>query len=150
MSEKEKADVKLSAALKNLKETIKAEEKKKKQLEKSLADVSIVALRWWEFSKGETFSPFECERQTQVFFSSFSYIFSFQDIKAIENKQKEGEKLQGTFDTMRAKDKADQDALAAAEKRLQAISSGMYSAGDGEDATLQEQLISKFYFTLSL
>ncbi|ROT64973.1 putative structural maintenance of chromosomes protein 2 isoform X2 [Penaeus vannamei] len=85
----------------NLIENIKAEEKKKKQLEKSLAD----------------------------------------DIKALEGKKKEGEKLQGTFDTMRAQDQADEDALAAAEKRLQAISSGMYSSGDGEDATLQEQLI---------
>ncbi|XP_047490218.1 structural maintenance of chromosomes protein 2-like [Penaeus chinensis] len=101
LKEKEKAEVKLSAALKNLKENIKAEEKKKKQLEKSLAD----------------------------------------DIKALEGKKKESEKLQGTFDTMRAQDQADEDALAAAEKRLQAISSGMYSAGDGEDATLQEQLI---------
>lgn len=39
LKEKEKAEVKLSAALKNLIENIKAEEKKKKQLEKSLADV---------------------------------------------------------------------------------------------------------------
>nr|XP_045609046.1 structural maintenance of chromosomes protein 2-like [Procambarus clarkii] len=64
------------------------------------------------------------------------------DIKAKENKQKENDKLQGTFDTMRAQDQRDHDALMAAEKRLQAISSGMYSAGDGEDATLQEQLIN--------
>ena len=44
---------------------------------------------------------------------------------------------------MRTQDTNDREALQAAEKRLQAISSGMYSAGDGEDATLQEQLISK-------
>ncbi|XP_071521625.1 structural maintenance of chromosomes protein 2 [Panulirus ornatus] len=102
LKEKEKAEAKLSASLKNLKETLKAEEKKKLQLEKSLAD----------------------------------------DNKTVENKKIEGDKLQGTFDKMRAQDQADNDALAAAEKRLQAISSGMYSAGDGEDATLQEQLIN--------
>lgn len=70
---------------------------------------------------------------------------SLQDIKVMETKKKEGEKLQGMFDKMRAQDQADNDALAAAEKRLQAISSGMYSTGDGEDATLQEQLISESY-----
>ncbi|XP_042214594.1 structural maintenance of chromosomes protein 2-like [Homarus americanus] len=64
------------------------------------------------------------------------------DIKTVENKKTESDKLQGAFDTMRAQDQADNDALAAAEKRLQAISSGMYSAGDGEDATLQEQLMN--------
>ena len=49
---------------------------------------------------------------------------------------------------MRAQDTADREALKAAEKRLQAISSGMYSAGDGEDATLQEQLISKLVISI--
>lgn len=102
LKEKDKADVKLCASLKNLKDTILAEEKKRKHLEKSLAD----------------------------------------DIKALESKRKESDKLQGTFDKMRAQDQKDNDALVAAEKRLQAISSGMYSAGDGEDATLQEQLMN--------
>ncbi|XP_050696445.1 structural maintenance of chromosomes protein 2-like [Eriocheir sinensis] len=101
LKEKEKASVMKSASLKNMKETLKAEEKKKKQLEKSLAD----------------------------------------DIKALEKKRSEGEQLQGNFDSMRAKDQTDGEALAAAERRLQAISSGMYSAGDGEDATLEEQLM---------
>lgn len=45
---------------------------------------------------------------------------------------------------MRDLESADKEALAQAENRLQAISSGMYSSEDGEDATLQEQLISKF------
>ncbi|KAK3869016.1 hypothetical protein Pcinc_025643 [Petrolisthes cinctipes] len=64
------------------------------------------------------------------------------DIKVMETKKKESEKLQGMFDKMRAQDQTANGALAAAEKRLQAISSGMYSSGDGEDATLQEQLIN--------
>lgn len=41
LKEKEKASVMKNASLKNMKETLKAEEKKKKQLEKSLADVSV-------------------------------------------------------------------------------------------------------------
>uniref|UniRef100_A0A0P4WHI6 Structural maintenance of chromosomes protein n=1 Tax=Scylla olivacea TaxID=85551 RepID=A0A0P4WHI6_SCYOL len=101
LKEKEKEHVMKCASLKNMKETLKAEEKKKKQLEKSLAD----------------------------------------DRKVMEKQKAEGDKLQGKFDAMRAQDQADGEALAAAERRLQAISSGMYSSGDGEDATLQEQLI---------
>lgn len=38
----EKAEVRVAAAHKNLKETVKTEEKKRKQLQKSVADVSIV------------------------------------------------------------------------------------------------------------
>lgn len=101
LKEKEKEHVMKCASQKNLKETLKAEEKKKQQLEKSLAD----------------------------------------DKKVMEKQKAEGDKLQGKFDAMRAQDQADGEALAAAERRLQAISSGMYSSGDGEDATLQEQLI---------
>ncbi|KAG0712441.1 Structural maintenance of chromosomes protein 2 [Chionoecetes opilio] len=101
LKEMEKEHVMRCAALKNMKETLKAEEKKKKQLEKSLAD----------------------------------------DMKVVEKKRGEGSQLQGKFDAMRSRDEADGEALAAAERRLQAISSGMYSADDGEDATLQEQLI---------
>lgn len=82
--------------------------------------------------------------EVKNYYLNFPLPLYSQDIKALEGKKKESEKLQGTFDTMRAQDQADEDALAAAEKRLQAISSGMYSAGDGEDATLQEQLISKW------
>lgn len=45
---------------------------------------------------------------------------------------------------MREEDAATRAAVTAAEARLQAISSGMYAAeGGGEDATLQDQLISK-------
>lgn len=39
LNAKEKSEVKLSMALKNLKDSAKAEEKKLKQMEKSLADV---------------------------------------------------------------------------------------------------------------
>uniref|UniRef100_A0A2P2I6M3 Structural maintenance of chromosomes protein n=2 Tax=Hirondellea gigas TaxID=1518452 RepID=A0A2P2I6M3_9CRUS len=101
LKEKEKAEVKIAAALKNLKETIKTEEKKRKQLQQSLVE----------------------------------------DVKAVEVKRKEGQKLQGTFDSERAADAADREAVIAAEARLRAISSGMYAAEDGENATLQEQLI---------
>lgn len=45
---------------------------------------------------------------------------------------------------MREQDKIDQEALAAAEKRLQDVSSGMFTSEDGECGTLQEQLISKY------
>lgn len=96
----------MAAALKNLKETIKTEEKKQKQLQKSVAE----------------------------------------DEKALGTKRVESDKLQGTYDGMRAAATADNEAVTAAEARLQAISTGMYAAEDGgEDATLQEQLISKFF-----
>lgn len=59
-------------------------------------------------------------------------------------KEKEYGKLQGMFDSMREQDAADKLALTEAEKRLQAISSGMYTSDEGESGTLQEQLISKW------
>ena len=65
-------------------------------------------------------------------------------MKVVGKKRAEGDELQGQFDAMRAQDQADGEALAAAERRLQAISSGMYSSGDGEDATLEEQLMSMY------
>ncbi|RXG57275.1 Structural maintenance of chromosomes protein 2 [Armadillidium vulgare] len=99
---KEKVEVKASAALKNLKETLQTDQKQLKQLEKSLVD----------------------------------------DVKALDLKEKEKNKIQNIFDTMREQDKIDQEGLAAAEKRLQDVSSGMFTSEDGECGTLQEQLIN--------
>ncbi|KAB7504389.1 Structural maintenance of chromosomes protein 2, partial [Armadillidium nasatum] len=65
-----------------------------------------------------------------------------EDVKALDLKEKEKNKIQNIFDTMREQDKIDQEALAAAEKRLQDVSSGMYTSEDGECGTLQEQLIN--------
>ncbi|XP_018012651.2 structural maintenance of chromosomes protein 2, partial [Hyalella azteca] len=102
LKEKEKAEVRVAAALKSLRETIKAEEKKCKQLQKFLAE----------------------------------------DEKALEQKRAEGNKVQGTYDAMRAAATVNTEAVAAAEARLQAISTGMYaSQAGGEDATLQDQII---------
>ena len=67
-----------------------------------------------------------------------------QDNKDLSAKQKERSSMQHKFDKMREQDQIDRDSLVQAEKRLEAISSGMYSSGDGEAATLQDQLMSKF------
>jgi len=63
------------------------------------------------------------------------------DMKTLDNKRNDTEKLQGSFDVMRAQDAADKEALDKAEKHLLAINSGMFSSEEGEAATLQEQLM---------
>jgi len=97
-----KADAKCIAAVKGLKDTVKAEEKKKKQLQKSLTD----------------------------------------DGAALRQKQQEMAKLRDVFDTLRTADEQQATALAAAQKRFQAVSSGMLDNEDGDEATLAQQLMN--------
>ena len=52
-------------------------------------------------------------------------------------------RLKAEFDSLRAADEQQAAALAAAQKRFQAASSGLSSGQDGEDATLAQQLISE-------
>ena len=52
-------------------------------------------------------------------------------------------RLKTVFDSLREADEQQAAALAAAQKRFQAISSGMFSGDDGEDATLAQQLMSE-------
>ncbi|XP_043213989.1 structural maintenance of chromosomes protein 2-like [Amphibalanus amphitrite] len=102
LEEDVKVEAKALAAVKGIKDSVKAEEKKKKQLQKSLAD----------------------------------------DRTALQQKEAEMGQLKTVFDSLREADEQQAAALAAAQKRFQAISSGMFSGDDGEDATLAQQLMN--------
>ncbi|XP_057366441.1 structural maintenance of chromosomes protein 2-like [Daphnia carinata] len=98
----EKAESKAQSAVKVLKENIKIEEKKKKELKKSLAD----------------------------------------DTAALKGKEGEENKLGETFEKLRQREQQDTEALAAAQKRFQEISSGLLASENGAAATLPEELMA--------
>jgi structural maintenance of chromosome 2 len=63
------------------------------------------------------------------------------DKKALDEKTKEADGLQGMFDKLRGEDEQCTEALKAAQTRFEAISVGKFSSEDGTAATLQEQII---------
>ncbi|XP_073977324.1 structural maintenance of chromosomes 2 isoform X3 [Rhodnius prolixus] len=64
------------------------------------------------------------------------------DEKALEGKRGELEKVQSVFDKLRETEKQDASALEAAQQKFQAVSSGLLANEDGENATLQDQLMA--------
>ena len=67
-----------------------------------------------------------------------------QDENTLKSKQKEMEKLTSGLESLRQQYEADVEAHAAAQKHFQAVSAGLSSAEDGQSASLQDQLMSKF------
>lgn len=105
LKEAEQLEAKASAKVKSAKETLSADTKHMKQLQKNIDD----------------------------------------DVKALNQKNEELSKVQAIFDSLREADKQDAEALAAAQKKFQAVSSGLLESDDGENATLQDQLMGKYY-----
>ncbi|XP_014278362.1 structural maintenance of chromosomes protein 2 isoform X2 [Halyomorpha halys] len=101
LKEAEQLEAKSSAKVKSAKETLSADTKHLKQLQKNIDD----------------------------------------DVKALNQKNEELSKVQAIFDNLREADKQDAEALAAAQKKFQAVSSGLLESEDGENATLQDQLM---------
>ena len=56
-------------------------------------------------------------------------------------------KADGEFAALREAEVADAEALAAAQRKFQAVSAGLVSSDDGQEATLQDQLMGKWIFT---
>jgi structural maintenance of chromosome 2 len=104
LKEKEKLEATVSAQLKSANETVAAETKKQKQVEKSLKD----------------------------------------DEKALESKMAELGTAKSVFDSLRQAEQQDAEALAAAQRKFQAVSSGLMSNDDGQDSSLQDQLMCKY------
>ncbi|XP_064624320.1 structural maintenance of chromosomes protein 2-like isoform X2 [Lineus longissimus] len=63
------------------------------------------------------------------------------DKKALEKQQKEQEKHRANFEKLQNESQQDQESYTAAQKHFHAVSSGLSSNADGEDATLNGQLI---------
>ncbi|XP_025896559.1 structural maintenance of chromosomes protein 2 isoform X1 [Nothoprocta perdicaria] len=64
-----------------------------------------------------------------------------EDSKALVSKEKEVKKIQEGLNALQETSKKDADALATAQKYFNAVSAGLSSNDDGEEATLAEQMM---------
>lgn len=65
-----------------------------------------------------------------------------QDKSSFDAKQKQMSEVEDIFTKMKNEEQKDQEAFAAAQKKYQAVSSGLFSNDqDGGEATLQDQLM---------
>ncbi|XP_042145418.1 structural maintenance of chromosomes protein 2-like isoform X1 [Ixodes scapularis] len=63
-----------------------------------------------------------------------------EDNAALVSKQKQADKLQATVDALAESSQKDAEAVAAANKHFRAVTAGLSSNADGEEATITEQL----------
>ncbi|CAN8004450.1 unnamed protein product [Ixodes hexagonus] len=63
-----------------------------------------------------------------------------EDNAALVSKQKQAEKLQATLGALEESSQRDAEAVAAANKHFRAVTAGLSSNADGEEATITEQL----------
>lgn len=61
----------------------------------------------------------------------------------MKEKEKILSKAEDVFLQLKQADKEDSEALEAAQRKFQAVSSGLLTSEDGQDATLQDQLMSE-------
>jgi structural maintenance of chromosome 2 len=59
-------------------------------------------------------------------------------------KEAELQKLQGLFQKLKDTERSDAEALAAAQRKFQALSTGLIADDGGGDSTLQDQLMGTF------
>lgn len=64
------------------------------------------------------------------------------DKNALTSKEKELEKVGGLFQTLKEMDQNDTEALLKAQEKYQKVSAGLLESEDGENATLEQQLIN--------
>ncbi|KAG8235123.1 hypothetical protein J437_LFUL014386, partial [Ladona fulva] len=151
----EKDEAKTQASLRSSKESVETEHKKRRQLEasvKELIDEEICPKlsklkeergHYLEFQKVQR----ELEHLTRLYIA-WKYIslecnlfLIIKDESALATKTKELAKLEATFAGLKDKVAGDKEALAAAQRRFQAVSTGLLANDQGEDATLAEQII---------
>ena len=70
-------------------------------------------------------------------------VMYFQDEMQLKAKEKEIDKKEEALQKVAEKSKADEEAIAAAQKHYHAVSAGLSSNADGEDKTLADQLMGK-------
>ncbi|XP_040273232.1 structural maintenance of chromosomes protein 2 [Bufo bufo] len=102
LAEAQRADTKAQSALDLKKQNMKGEEKKQKELVKSMQE----------------------------------------DAKALMNKEKEIKKITDSFSTLQETSQKDAEALTAAQQHFNAVSAGLSSNEDGEEATLAGQMMT--------
>ncbi|XP_077107072.1 structural maintenance of chromosomes protein 2 isoform X3 [Ranitomeya variabilis] len=100
--EAQRADTKAQSALDLKKQNLKSEEKKRKEVVKSMEE----------------------------------------DAKALTNKEKEIKKITDSFSTLQETSQKDTEAFTAAQQHFNAVSAGLSSNEDGEEATLAGQMMT--------
>ncbi|PSN36598.1 Structural maintenance of chromosomes protein 2 [Blattella germanica] len=65
-----------------------------------------------------------------------------KDEASLASKEGELKNVEGLFTKLKDTDKADAEALTAAQRKFQAVSAGLMASDDGADATLQDQLMA--------
>ena len=70
-------------------------------------------------------------------------LFYFQDKGALKSKEKELGKLEKDLESLRQKSEQDHEAHTQAQKHFHAVSAGLSSNQDGEDASLNDQLMGR-------
>lgn len=78
-----------------------------------------------------------------IFLRESFKIWYTQDKKSVITKTKEKDKIDKDLAKLAEQSEGDQEAHVAAQKHYQAVSAGLSSNTDGEDATLNDQLMSK-------
>lgn len=66
-----------------------------------------------------------------------------KDEAALREKEKVMNKAGDVFEQLKKADEEDKEAYAAAQRKVQAVSAGLLSSDDGQEATIQDQLMSK-------
>ncbi|XP_071446433.1 structural maintenance of chromosomes protein 2 [Hetaerina americana] len=118
-----KADEERGGGLQDLEKALKVSEKNEAKRQASLRSLR-------ETAETETKRRMQLEGSVK------------EDEAALAAKRKELEKLEASFAGLREAVKADREALAAAQRRFQAVSTGLMANDDGEEATLAEQAIA--------
>nr|CAD7198715.1 unnamed protein product [Timema douglasi] len=77
------------------------------------------------------------------YYNSVDILYYYNsDEAALASKESELRKVQGLFDKLKSAQEEDKVALEAAQRKFQAVSSGLLSADDGTNATLEDQLMN--------
>ena len=85
-----------------------------------------------------------------AYFTSVMQVSSgfFQDEASIKAKDNELAKIHGNFEKLQKQSNKDAEGYAAAQKHFHAVSAGLSSNQDGDDASLNEQLLGAPSFSL--
>jgi len=72
----------------------------------------------------------------------FLFIVVLKDSKALVSKEKELKKMEGELNALQEASTKNADALAAAQQHFNAVSAGLSSSDNGEEATLAGQMMT--------
>lgn len=142
LADKQKVEAVAQSAVDVKKEGLKAENKKKKELTKNIQDVGFFILNPNEVFRLNRIKQFW--RMLLFEENKLNISFELQNKKALVSKEKDMSKLGQELEKLQAQSTTDQANHDSAQKHYQAVSAGLSSNTDGEAASLNDQLMSKY------